>query len=139
MTVHEYVSTFITNAVCHIQDHINDLTQLCVEIDLDRSHGYNPVYYMVIIVEILVLLCEAKAENMNKGTAQVLVQMHSAIEEQLNKRKRGQIKHAMFRIVTTGKLWRFVLQIQATTFGDDKDGGHSSKHQHINQDQESDT
>ncbi|CAG8621759.1 7222_t:CDS:2 [Ambispora gerdemannii] len=107
-TAREYISTFIITAVCHIQDHINNSTQLCEEIDLDGSHGYGIVDYMVIIVKILVLLCEAKAENMNNGTAQVLVQMHSAIEEQLNKRKRGQMEHAMFGIVTTGKLWRFV-------------------------------
>ncbi|RHZ87655.1 hypothetical protein Glove_33g80 [Diversispora epigaea] len=88
-TAREYISAFIKNAVCHIQDHINDLTQLYMELDLDGSHGYGPVDYMVIIVEILVLLCEAKAENMNKGAAQVLVQMHSAIEEHLNKRKRA--------------------------------------------------
>ncbi|RIB07592.1 hypothetical protein C2G38_2273785 [Gigaspora rosea] len=64
---------------------------------------------MVEIDKILVvLLCEAKAENMNKGTAQVLVQMHSAIEQQLSKRKHGQMEQAMFGIVTTGKFWRFI-------------------------------
>ncbi|CAG8604256.1 4939_t:CDS:2, partial [Ambispora leptoticha] len=103
-TAREYISTFMKT----IQDHTNESVQLSVEIDLDGSHGYGPVDYMVVIVKILVLLCEAKAENMNKGTAQVLVQMHSAIEQQLGKRKHGQMEQAMFGIVTTGKLWRFV-------------------------------
>ncbi|CAJ0921502.1 13238_t:CDS:2 [Entrophospora sp. SA101] len=107
-TAREYISTFMKTAFCHIQDYINESAQLSVEIDLEGSRGYGPVDYMVVIIKILVLLCEAKAENMNKGTAQVLVQMHSAIEQQLGKRKHGQMEQAMFGIVTTGKLWRFV-------------------------------
>lgn len=67
------------------------------------------------IVDILVLICEAKAENMNKGSAQLIAQMHSAIEQQvrrnkeqqLGKRKREQMEPIVFGIVTTGKLWRF--------------------------------
>ena len=105
---HEYISAFMKTAVCHIQDHINESAQLSMETDLEGSCGYGPVDYMVAIVKILVLLCEAKVENMNKGTAQVLVQMHSAIEQQLGKRKHSQMEQAMFGIVTTGKLWRFV-------------------------------
>ncbi|CAJ0766488.1 13102_t:CDS:2, partial [Entrophospora sp. SA101] len=107
-TAREYISTFMKTAFCHIQDYINESAQLSVEIDLEGSRGYGPVDYMVVIIKILVLLCEAKAENMNKGTAQVLVQMHSAIEQQLDKHKHGQMEQAMFGIVTTGKLWRFV-------------------------------
>jgi len=54
------------------------------------------------MVEMVKLLCESKRGNVNKGIAQVLVQMHSAIEEQLGKRKHGQMEKAMFGIVTTG-------------------------------------
>ncbi|CAJ0844676.1 6748_t:CDS:2 [Entrophospora sp. SA101] len=91
-----------------LKNHINKSAQLSMKIELEGSREYGPVDYMVVTVKILVLLCEAKAENMNKGTAQVLVQMHSAIEQQLDKHKHGQMEQAMFGIVTTGKLWRFV-------------------------------
>ncbi|CAG8586142.1 7019_t:CDS:2 [Diversispora eburnea] len=164
-----YINAFMKSAVCYIKDHINESTQLCVEKQLDGSYGYGPVDYMVKLTEILVLLCEAKSEDMNKGVAQVVVQMQSAIEN-LGKRKRP----VMFGIVTTSKLWRFVrwtgsleeptvhisveyacnfksnmepekevlkyiarvLQAQATQFGD---GGHSSKRQCTDHDQECDT
>ncbi|CAG8818663.1 2761_t:CDS:2, partial [Dentiscutata erythropus] len=47
-----------------------------------ESRGYGLVDYIVKIVRILMLLYEAKSEDMNKGTAQVFVQMHSAMEQQ---------------------------------------------------------
>ncbi|RIB07769.1 hypothetical protein C2G38_2213432 [Gigaspora rosea] len=106
-TARVYINAFMKVAVCYIQDHINKSAKLSVEIPLDGSRGYGPVDYIVEIVRILVLLCEAKSEDMNKGTAQVLVQMHSAMERQLRKRK-FQMEPTIFGIVTTGKLWRFV-------------------------------
>ncbi|CAG8796811.1 16622_t:CDS:2, partial [Gigaspora margarita] len=102
-----YINAFMKVAVCYIQDHINKSAKLSVEIPLDGSRGYGPVDYIVEIVRILVLLYEAKSEDMNKGTAQVLVQMHSAMERQLRKYK-FQMEPTIFGIVTTGKLWRFV-------------------------------
>ncbi|CAG8724397.1 10621_t:CDS:2, partial [Gigaspora margarita] len=104
------IDTFMSTAVCHIQDHINNSAQLCMEKELEGSRGYGPVDYVVRIVEILVLLCEAKSEDMKQGMSQVLVQMYSAVEQLLGKRKHAQTDFVpmMFGIVTTGKLWRFV-------------------------------
>lgn len=78
---------------------------LDVENKLSGSHGYGPIDYWVKFVDILLLLvCEAKSEDMNQGVAQVIVQMQSAIE-QLS--KQGQ-DHVIYGIATTGKFWRFV-------------------------------
>ncbi|CAG8662546.1 10632_t:CDS:1, partial [Diversispora eburnea] len=84
-TARVYIDAFMKNAVYYIQEHINKSTRLSVEIPLDGSRGYGPVDYLVEVNIILVLLCEAKSEDMNKGTAQVLVQMHSVMERQLRK------------------------------------------------------
>ncbi|CAG8799455.1 14441_t:CDS:2 [Gigaspora rosea] len=98
-----YINAFMKVAVCYVQDHINKLAKLRVKIPLDGSCQYGPVDYIVELVRILVLLCEAKSEDMNKGTAQVLVQMHSAMERQLRKHK-FKMEPTIFGIVTTGKL-----------------------------------
>ncbi|CAG8603700.1 872_t:CDS:2, partial [Funneliformis caledonium] len=47
----------------------------------------------------------AKLEDMKQGMAQNIVQVHSAMERLLNS---GQAEPAMYGIVTTGKLWRFI-------------------------------
>ncbi|GBC47026.2 hypothetical protein GLOIN_2v1784076 [Rhizophagus irregularis DAOM 181602=DAOM 197198] len=36
------------------------------------SHGYGPIDYWVIFVDILLLLCEAKSQDMDQGVAQVI-------------------------------------------------------------------
>ncbi|RHZ77335.1 hypothetical protein Glove_181g12 [Diversispora epigaea] len=110
-TPHAYINSFMETAVCFTQEHINDSTKLRVEIPLNGSRGYGPIDYVVEIITILVLMCEAKSENMNKETAQVLVQMKSAMEAIEHKSFKCKLDHqeaVMFEIVTTGKLWQFI-------------------------------
>ncbi|CAG8598612.1 8720_t:CDS:2 [Diversispora eburnea] len=115
MTCRTYINAFITTANKHIIQHVDKKLRLTNEIGPDGSFGHGPTDYTVKIVDILVLICEAKSENMNKGSAKLIAQMHSAIEQQvrrkkeqqLGKRKREQMEPIVFGIVTTGKLWRF--------------------------------
>ena len=78
---------------------------LDVEQRLDGSHGRGPVDYWVKLVEVLLFLCEAKAEDMNQGSAQAIVQAQSGIE-QLS--KLGYEELLIYGIASTGKLWRFI-------------------------------
>ncbi|CAG8666051.1 14829_t:CDS:2, partial [Gigaspora rosea] len=114
MTAREYISTFMKIAVCHIKKYTNKSAQLNVAIDLDGSHGYSPVDYM--------------------GTAQVLVQIHSAIEQQLGKQPIVHISKE-YPCIFTGEMESEkevlkhitqILQVQAIAFGDD---GYPSKRQ----------
>ena len=105
ITSRTYINAFMTIAVRHVRVHTNKLIRLSNEIELKGSRGHGPTDYMVKLREILILLCEAKAEDMNQGAAQVLVQMLSASEQQLRKHQYGQV----FGIVTTEKSWRFIF------------------------------
>ncbi|RIB15926.1 hypothetical protein C2G38_2191324 [Gigaspora rosea] len=126
-----YINAFMKVAVCYVQDHINKLAKLRVKIPLDGSCQYGPVDYIVELVRILVLLCEAKSEDMNKGTAQVLVQMHSAMERQLLHITEEFICNFIDNMEVKKKVLRYIAQIlqaQAMTFDDDdKDSSHPSK------------
>ena len=66
--------------------------------------------YLVQIDRILVLLYEAKSEDMNKGVVQVLAQIYSIIKRQCKCKLDQTISTIpiIFGIVTTGKLWQFV-------------------------------
>ncbi|CAG8805850.1 21493_t:CDS:2 [Gigaspora margarita] len=132
-TAREYISTFMKTAVCHIQDNINESAQLSVEIDLDGSRGYGPVDYMVVIVKILVLLCEAKAENMNKGTAQRFVRWTGSLEEPTVHVSEEYTCNFKGNMEPEKEVLRYIAQIlqaQAMAFGaDNKDSGYPSKRQ----------
>ncbi|CAI2194594.1 7473_t:CDS:2 [Funneliformis geosporum] len=100
-----YIDAFMTHAVDYIRTQINKSVRLDVEQGLDGSHGYGPVDYWVKLVEVLLFLCEAKAEDMNQGSAQAIVQSQSGIER-LN--KLGYEELLIYGIASTGKLWRFI-------------------------------
>jgi hypothetical protein len=99
-----YINAFMKTAVCYLRDTKKKSVLLDVEKLLSGSKGYGPIDYWVTFIEVLLLLCEAKAEDMNQGIAQVIVQIHSAIEQLENFNKEPTI----YGIATTGRTWRFV-------------------------------
>ncbi|CAG8608477.1 11745_t:CDS:2 [Diversispora eburnea] len=113
-TVREYISIFMTEAVYHIQQYKDSTTTLSVESELEGSRGYGNLDYEVDVQDVPVLINEAKNLDMEKGVAQNLIQVHTAAEKLLGKRKREQVDSdsllppIMFGIVTTGNIWRFI-------------------------------
>ena len=93
-------------AICYLQSTKKKLVLLDVEKLLSGSKGYGPIDYWVTLVEVLLLLREAKTEDMNQGVAQVIVQMHSAIEQLENNNKEPKI----YGIATTGRT-RFLIHV----------------------------
>ncbi|CAG8738014.1 3791_t:CDS:2 [Dentiscutata erythropus] len=108
-TVREYISIFMKTAVDHIQTFTNNSAQLYVEADLFGSKGYGPVDYLVALDDFAVLVNRAKAQDFTKGIAQNIMQLHSASESLLGKRKLEQTEfessqQQLFGIVTTGEM-----------------------------------
>ena len=81
-----YIETFMIHAVNYIWTQINESVRLK-------------------LIENLLLLCKVKAEDMNQGSAQVIVQAQSEIE-QLS--KLGHEELLIYGIASTGKLWWFI-------------------------------
>ncbi|RIB12844.1 hypothetical protein C2G38_2041479 [Gigaspora rosea] len=112
-TVREYISIFMKAAINHIQAFTNNSAQLYVKVDLYGSKGYGPVDYLVKLDDFAVLVNVAKLDNIPKGIAQNIMQLHSASESLLGKRKLEQTdfessQQQLFGIVTTGVCWRFI-------------------------------
>ncbi|CAG8523736.1 10024_t:CDS:2, partial [Dentiscutata erythropus] len=89
-TVRQYISIFMTMAVQHIRKYRDPTTELNVESELDGSRGYGNLDYEVVIQDVPVLINEAKNQDMDKGVAQNLVQVYTAAEKLLRKRKRDE-------------------------------------------------
>lgn len=82
-TSREYISVFMKTAIKHIQISTNNSAQLFVENHLNGSRGYGPVDYLVKLNDIAVLVNEAKMEDILKGIAQAIMQLHSMKEVML--------------------------------------------------------
>ncbi|CAG8625974.1 9102_t:CDS:2, partial [Diversispora eburnea] len=131
-TVREYISIFMTTAVNHIRKSKDSTTKLKVESELNGTRGYGNVDYEVNIQNVPILINEVKKQDMEKGVAQNLVQVYTAGEKLLRKRKRDESVD-LFGIVTMGDVWRFIHlcgtlqnpmaeiteEIRCNCFGDD--------------------
>ena len=82
-TCREFISSFMNAAVAHVKAEDKCL-QLKIEEWLDGTRGYGPVDYSVDLDGAVVLVHEAKKEDFEKGAAQNIVQMHSAVEVKKN-------------------------------------------------------
>ena len=78
-TCREFISAFMTTAVKCVQSMEENL-QLKAEEWLDGSRGYGPTDYAVYVESIIALVAEVKKEDFEKGAAQNIVQMCSAVE-----------------------------------------------------------
>lgn len=69
----------MTAAVEHVQ--LKE-SKLCLKSEewLDGSRGFGPVDYSVHLEEFVLLVCEAKKHDFEKGIAQNIMQMCSAVE-----------------------------------------------------------
>ncbi|RIB25674.1 hypothetical protein C2G38_2138678 [Gigaspora rosea] len=105
-TAREFISVFLSLAVNHVRACNDPSTRLMVEVELDGSRGYGVLDYGIYIQKIPILVTEAKPHESEKAIAQTLVQIHSAAESLLGKRKRSE--QTMFGIVTSGRSWRFI-------------------------------
>ncbi|CAG8647844.1 198_t:CDS:1 [Ambispora leptoticha] len=114
MTCQEFISPFLTTAVKHLQVK-EPLLALRAEDELNGSRGFGPVDYTVVLDDIVICVTEAKKMDFDKGAAQNIVQMHSAVES-LSKRKREdedlkdseEVPVMVYGIVSNARNWLFL-------------------------------
>ncbi|GBB91756.1 hypothetical protein RclHR1_19110004 [Rhizophagus clarus] len=113
-TCREFISAFMTTAVKHVQS-IEERLELKAEEWLDGTYGYGPTDYAVYVESIIALVAEVKKEDFEKGAAQNIVQMCSAVEALTRKRRideinddDGNIPILMYGIVTNALQWYFI-------------------------------
>ncbi|CAG8716486.1 424_t:CDS:2, partial [Gigaspora rosea] len=110
-TCREFTSPLMSTAVTHIQEEAKGLL-LKAEEWIDGTKAYGPIDYSISIEEVLVLVQEVKKDDFEKGTAQNIAQIHSAIES----RKRRievdpgdeEVPVVMYGIVTNALQWYFL-------------------------------
>ena len=78
-TCREFISSFMNTVVAHVKTEEPRL-KLRIEEWLEGPKGFGPLDYYVDVDGAVLLVHEAKKEDFEKGTAQNIVQMHSAVE-----------------------------------------------------------
>ncbi|CAG8733382.1 2785_t:CDS:2, partial [Dentiscutata erythropus] len=79
---------------------------------IDGTKAYGPIDYSIFIEEVLVLVQEVKKDDFEKGTAQNIAQIHSAVESRKRRIKIDpgdeEVPVVMYGIVTNALQWYFL-------------------------------
>jgi len=78
-TTRNYINPFMVEAVSAVREHHNFMHLVAKE-QFDGSKGYGQLDYAILCNELVVIVTEAKTIEMQKGIAQNLAQLHSAVE-----------------------------------------------------------
>ncbi|CAG8660598.1 1766_t:CDS:2, partial [Paraglomus occultum] len=111
-TAREFISPFLTTAVSLVRDE-EDTLILKSEEPLHGSRAYGILDYCIYARDAVILVSEAQNEQFNKGVAQNVMQMLSAVENLKRKRMiddvdEGQeVPVVMYGIVTNALSWYF--------------------------------
>ncbi|CAB4442728.1 unnamed protein product [Rhizophagus irregularis] len=76
---HNYINPFMVDAVAKVRSKYPS-TRLVVEEDFDGSRGYGRLNYVIYCRDLAILISEAKMIEIQKGIAQILVQLHIVAE-----------------------------------------------------------
>ncbi|CAG8707680.1 2832_t:CDS:2, partial [Scutellospora calospora] len=97
--------------VTHVQEEAKELL-LKAEEWIDGTKAYGPIDYSISIEEVLVLVQEVKKDDFEKGTAQNIAQIHSAIESRKRRievdPRDEEVPVVMYGIVTNALQWYFL-------------------------------
>ncbi|CAG8713343.1 16667_t:CDS:2, partial [Funneliformis caledonium] len=73
------------------------------------KRNFDPVDYSIHLEDFVLLICEAKKEDFEKGAIQNIVQMHSAISDKTDIEPEPQVQ--IYSIVTNALGWYFLKWI----------------------------
>ncbi|CAI2197633.1 12340_t:CDS:2, partial [Funneliformis geosporum] len=109
-TCREFISAFMTTAVQCVQSTEEGL-QLKAEEWLDGSCGFGPTDYAVYLESegLVMLVAIVKKEDFEKGAAQNIVQLHSAVERSIDEIDDSEdVPVLMYGIVTNALQWYII-------------------------------
>ncbi|CAB4442743.1 unnamed protein product [Rhizophagus irregularis] len=108
-TTRNYINPFMVDAVAKVRSKYPS-TRLVVEEDFDGSRGYGRLDYVIYCRDLAILISEAKMIEIQKGIAQILVQLHTAAEKRKRKLDESITNPPIIcGIVSTEIGWRFIL------------------------------
>lgn len=98
---------FISSVLHGVASCYDGKVKVCPEYELSGSHGKGPVDWVIKVGDTIIVVTEAKREDMNQGVSQNAIQLQAS--SQCNKKKRtyNEALHedVMYGIVSTGVEW----------------------------------
>ncbi|RGB25122.1 hypothetical protein C1646_772166 [Rhizophagus diaphanus] len=116
---------FISSVLHGVASCYDGEVKVCPEYELSGSHGKGPVDWVIKIGDTIIVVTEAKREDINQGVGQNAIQLQAS--SQRNKKKRtfneALREDVMYGIVSTGVDW-VIIKLVNTGECNDNDNGN---------------
>ena len=116
---------FISSVLHGVASCYDGEVKVCPEYELSGSHGKGPVDWVIKIGDTIIVVTEAKREDINQGVGQNAIQLQASSQRNKKKRTYNEAlrEDVMYGIVSTGVDW---VIIKLVTIGEcnDNDNGN---------------
>ena len=98
---------FISSILHGVASCYDGEVKVCPEYELSGSHGKGPVDWVIKIGDTIIVVTEAKREDINQGVGQNAIQLQASSQRNKKKRTHDEALHedVMYGIVSTGVDW----------------------------------
>ena len=89
--------------------------KVCPEYELSGSHGKGPVDWVIKIGDTIIVVTEAKREDINQGVGQNAIQLQASSQRNKKKRTYNEALHedVMYGIVSTAVDWVIIKLVSS--------------------------
>ncbi|GES95590.1 hypothetical protein GLOIN_2v1571020 [Rhizophagus clarus] len=116
---------FISSVLHGVSSCYDGEVKVCPEYELSGSHGKGPVDWVIKIGDTIIVVIEAKREDINQGVGQNTIQLQASSQRNKKKRTYNEAlrEDVMYGIVSTGVNW-VIIKLVTTGECNDNDNGN---------------
>ncbi|GBB96163.1 hypothetical protein RclHR1_00270009 [Rhizophagus clarus] len=98
--------------------------KVCPEYELSGSHGKGPVNWVIKIGDTIIVVIEAKREDINQGVGQNAIQLQASSQRNKKKRTYNEAlrEDVMYGMVSTGVDWVIIKLVTTGEYNDSDNG-----------------
>ncbi|POG69393.1 hypothetical protein GLOIN_2v1627204 [Rhizophagus irregularis DAOM 181602=DAOM 197198] len=98
--------------------------KVCPEYEFSGSHGKGPVDWVIKIGDTIIVVTEAKSEDINQGVGQNAIQLQASSHRNKKKRTYNEAlrEDVMYGIVSTGVDWVIIKLVTTGEYNDSDNG-----------------
>ncbi|PKC06519.1 hypothetical protein RhiirA5_501328 [Rhizophagus irregularis] len=115
---------FISSVLHGVASCYDGEVKVCPEYELSGSHGKGPVYWVIKIGDTIIVVTEAKREDINQGVGQNAIQLQASSQRNKKKRTYNEAlrEDVMYGIVSTGVDWVIIKLVTTGEYNDSDNG-----------------
>ena len=115
---------FISSVLHGVASCYDGEVKVCPEYELSGSHGKGPVDWVIKIGDTIIVVTEAKREDINQGVGQNAIQLQASSQHNKKKHTYNEAlrEDVMYGIVSTGVGWVIIKLVTTGEYNDSDNG-----------------